>query len=183
MKYRRIHILGASGAGTTTLGASLAERLEAPHFDTDDFFWEPTDPPFQRTRPREERQALLLGALEGREQWVLSGSLCGWGDAAIPFFDLVIYLWVPAEVRLARLRKREAVTFGLEAVSPGGLMHQHFTEFLDWAARYDEGGLDMRSRARHEQWLAGLGRPVVLRYEGEKALSDILEEVMDRLEL
>jgi Shikimate kinase len=41
----RIHILGASGSGTTTLGRALAERLQYPHFDTDDSFWVPTDPP------------------------------------------------------------------------------------------------------------------------------------------
>jgi len=28
---RRIHILGASGSGTTTLGRALAERLQYPH--------------------------------------------------------------------------------------------------------------------------------------------------------
>jgi hypothetical protein len=59
-------------------------------------------------------------------------------------------------------------------------MHQHFMDFLAWAAAYDQGGLDMRSRARHEQWLAGLGCPVV-RYEGEMALPDILEDLMGRL--
>jgi len=36
---QRIHILGASGSGTTTLGRALAERLQCPHFDTDDYFW------------------------------------------------------------------------------------------------------------------------------------------------
>ena len=36
---RRIHILGAAGSGTTTLGRALAERLQCPHFDTDDYFW------------------------------------------------------------------------------------------------------------------------------------------------
>ena len=41
----RIHILGASGSGTTTLGRALAARLQCPHFDTDDCFWLPTDPP------------------------------------------------------------------------------------------------------------------------------------------
>ena len=42
---RRIHILGASGSGTTALGQALAEHLRCPHFDTDDYFWLPTDPP------------------------------------------------------------------------------------------------------------------------------------------
>ena len=39
---QRIHILGASGSGTTTLGRALAERLQCRHFDTDDYFWLPT---------------------------------------------------------------------------------------------------------------------------------------------
>jgi cytidylate kinase len=30
---RRIHILGASGSGTITLGRALAARLQYPHFD------------------------------------------------------------------------------------------------------------------------------------------------------
>ena len=33
----RLHTLGASGSGTTTLGRALAERLQCPHFDTDDY--------------------------------------------------------------------------------------------------------------------------------------------------
>jgi hypothetical protein len=41
----RIHILGAAGSGTPTLGRTLAERLQYPHFDTDAYFWVPTDPP------------------------------------------------------------------------------------------------------------------------------------------
>jgi len=28
-----------------------------------------------------------------------SGSLCGWGDAYIPYFDLAIFLLIPKQVR------------------------------------------------------------------------------------
>jgi len=80
----RIHLVGASGAGTTTLGRALAARLGAVHFDTDDFFWLPTDPPFEKIRERAERQALLGVALAREPAWVLSGSLCGWGDIFHP---------------------------------------------------------------------------------------------------
>ena len=103
----RIHILGASGSGTTTLGRVLAERLQCPHFDTDDYFWLPTDPPYTQKREITLRQEVLMDNLATHESWVLSGSLCGWGDVAIALFDLVIYLWVPCEIRLERLRHRE----------------------------------------------------------------------------
>jgi adenylate kinase family enzyme len=34
---RRIHILGAYGSGTTTLGRALAARLQYLYFDMDDY--------------------------------------------------------------------------------------------------------------------------------------------------
>ena len=34
----RIHLFGASGSGTTTLGVALAERLAIAHFDSDNFY-------------------------------------------------------------------------------------------------------------------------------------------------
>jgi hypothetical protein len=88
----RIHILGASGSGTTTLGCALAERLQCPHFDADDYFWLPTDPPFTHQRERTQRQRLLMDDLTAHDSWVVSGSLCGWGDVAIPLFELVVFL-------------------------------------------------------------------------------------------
>jgi adenylate kinase family enzyme len=152
----RIHVVGASGAGTTTLGRALAVRLRAVHLDTDDFFWLPSDPPFEQIRPRAERQALLADALARHPAWVLSGSLCGWGDGFIPQFDLVVFMWLPPDVRLARLRRREAERYGTAAIAPGRPLHDKAEAFLAWAARYDDGEPVERSRAMHEAWLARL---------------------------
>ena len=82
----RVHVVGASGSGTTTLGRALAGRLAVPHHDTDDFFWLPSEPQFQHLRERGERQAMLGAALARTPGWVLSGSLCGWGDQFITLF-------------------------------------------------------------------------------------------------
>ena len=59
----RIHILGASGSGTSTLGQAVAACLDCPQHDTDDFLWVASDPPYQRTRPMPDRLHLLHGAL------------------------------------------------------------------------------------------------------------------------
>ena len=61
----RVHILGASGSGTTTLGRALAAKLGCPHLDTDDVFWLRTDPPFQHIRERSQRQEMLGTELRG----------------------------------------------------------------------------------------------------------------------
>jgi adenylate kinase family enzyme len=158
----RVHVVGASGAGTTTLGRALAARLDAAHLDTDDFFWLPTDPPFQTIRERSERQALLGGALDRHAGWVLSGSLCGWGDLFVPRFELVVFLWLAPEIRLARLRERERQRYGAAAIAPGGWRHQEAESFLAWAASYDEGvDVEERCLRLHEQWLAALPCPVI----------------------
>jgi adenylate kinase family enzyme len=174
---KRIHILGASGSGTTTLGSALAACLGCPHFDTDDYFWLPTDPPFQQARSRTDRQALLGTALARHEGWVLSGSLCGWGDLFIPLFDVVVFLWVPPDMRLARLQERERQRYGDHAIAPGGPLQQAYTAFIAWAAAYESGDLQMRSRQRHEQWLRALSCPVV-RLEGQQPVEESLARVI-----
>ena len=68
----RIHVLGASGSGTTTLASALAAKHDHRHLDTDDFFWLPTDPPYRQIRPRELRLTLLKGALAESASWVVS---------------------------------------------------------------------------------------------------------------
>ena len=108
MPTRRIHILGASGSGATTFGQAVAGALSIPHHDTDDYFWLPTEPPFTDKRPVDDRLRLMAEMFVPRVDWVLSGSLTGWGDPLIPLFDLVVFLRVPREVRLERLRRREA---------------------------------------------------------------------------
>jgi adenylate kinase family enzyme len=176
----QIHITGASGSGTTTLGLALSERLRVTHFETDDYFWTPSDPPFEEPCPMPERLDRLAGDLDLAPGWVLSGSLCGWGDPLIPRFDLVVFLLVPTGVRLARLRDREQQSFGRAALAPGGRMHANHAAFLEWAASYDAGGLDARSLARHTAWLAALRRPVV-RFEGEIAVEKQVEAVVAAL--
>ena len=40
-------------------------------------------------------------------------------------------------------------------------MYQDFLEFLEYARSYDTGGLNMRSRARHDTWEKLLPCPVL----------------------
>jgi adenylate kinase family enzyme len=172
----RIHIVGASGSGTTSLASAIATRYGHRHLDTDDFFWKPTSPPYREKRPREERLPLLRQALLESGPWVLSGSLCGWGDSLIPEFELVVFLAVPTPVRLMRLRARETERYGQHAIMPGGELYTAHVEFLEWAGHYDTGGLEMRSRALHEAWLASIPCAVV-RLDGDLSVAEQLVRI------
>lgn len=102
-----IHIFGASGAGTSTLGKKICEELGFFFMDTDDYFWEPTDPKYTVKRSFEERLRLMKEDIEKHDQIVISGSLVDWGDELIPLFTLAIRLVTDTDVRIERLRKRE----------------------------------------------------------------------------
>jgi adenylate kinase family enzyme len=178
MMVPNIHILGASGSGTTTLGRALAARLDVAFFDTDDFFWLKTNPPYQTMRERTTRGEMLRAALDAATGgWVLSGSMTGWGDPFMPRFDLVVFLTLAPKRRMARLTAREVERYGEDAIAPGGAMHQQHVEFLDWAARYDTAGMEMRSRVSHEAWLARLTCPV-LRLDTEQSVAALVQAVL-----
>ena len=180
MRRGRLHITGASGSGTTTLGRAVAQRLAMPHFDTDDIFWVPTDPPYQRKRNPNDRLRLLGELLGERRDWVLSGSLDGWGDPLVALFDLVVWMDVPTDTRLTRLAARERLRHGRAAIAPGGTQHQEHREFLAWAASYDNAPLETRSRRRHEVWLAHLPCPV-LRLTGDRPTRSLVRDVLTGL--
>jgi len=176
MKTRRIHVTGASGAGVTTLGRALAEALALPHHDTDDYLWVPTTPPYRELREATDRLRLMHEMFLPRADWILSGGLDGWGNAVVMNFDLVIFLTTPRDIRMQRLRAREATHFGADVVAPGGWRHEETESFIDWASHYEDGTREGRSLARHEDWLATLPCPV-LRLDGTRPIADLVGEV------
>ena len=181
MKPARIHITGASGAGSTTLGHALADRLDFPVHDGDDYYWLPTTPPYRQPRAAEDRARLLAEMVGERADWIFTGSLMGWGDRFIPLLDLVVFLYAPADCRLARLRERETRHFGVDAVAPGGWRHEETEDFIEWSSHYDDGTRDGRNLENQKAWLAALPCPV-LELQSTLPRDRMVEAVLARLE-
>ena len=146
-----IHIYGASGSGTSTLGRKISEELGYKFMDTDDYFWLPTNPKYTTKRSKEERLVLMKKDISENDNVVISGSLVDWGDELIPLFTLAIRLVTDTEIRIKRLKIREKKKFG-DRIMPGGDMYTHHIEFIEWARKYDTGSVDMRSKAKHDEW-------------------------------
>jgi hypothetical protein len=89
----------------------------------------------------------------------------GWGTEIEDAFSIIVFLYVPAEVRLRRLQHREVQRFG--KADPA---------FLTWAAQYDAGPSEGRSLAKHNAWLAQR-RCTVLRLSGEASVESLVAEV------
>jgi adenylate kinase family enzyme len=177
MKPCRIHIMGASGSGVTSLGRAVAGELAVPHHDTDDYFWQPTTPPYRDKRDIADRLRLIHEMFLARADWVLSGSLEGWGDPVIAYFDLVVFLHTDKAIRLQRLRAREARHFGADAVAAGGWRHAETEDFIEWASHYDAGDREGRTLEKHQAWLAKLPCPA-LRLDGARPLPELVTEVV-----
>ncbi len=174
----RIHVIGAAGSGTTTLGAALAARLGCAHEDTDAYFWLPTDPPFTTRRSPAARLSLLLPRLAGAH-WVLSGSALKWGAPLERLFELVVFLRLDPALRMARLLRREAERYG-DRIAPGGDLVVASHAFLDWAESYDTAGPEHRSLVAHERWLAARPCPV-LRLDSAAPVEALVDAVLGHL--
>ena len=174
-----IHIFGASGSGTSTLGRAVAARTGFRFMDTDDYYWLPAEPMYTLKRPIPERLALMERDLDDCGGVVLSGSLAGWGDPLIPRFTLAVRLVTPTPVRLERLRQREYARYG-ERVLPGGDLYEQSQAFLDWAAQYDDGVPPLRSRTLHDLWQRQLPCPV-LTLDGTRPVEELAEAVQKAL--
>lgn len=146
-----IHIFGASGSGTSTLGRKICNELGYRFIDTDDYFWLPTDPMYTQKRPVNERLELMKNDITNSDNVVISGSLVDWGDELIPLFTLATRLETDTSVRISRLKKREKEAFG-SRIEVGGDMYQAHIDFIEWAKAYDNGSIEMRSKAKHDEW-------------------------------
>src|SRR5438046_8974075 len=159
MKNRRIHIMGASGSGATTLGRALADALAVPHHDADDYFWLPTVPPYRTTRDVAGRLRLMHEVFVPRADWVLSGSLGGLGrlfDSEFRSRDLPRdpARGTPAAPACPRDRALLRRRGGTRRLAPRGNGRVHRVGFA-LRSRRSRGS----SLARHQAWLAQLPCP------------------------
>lgn len=175
-----IHIFGASGSGTTTLGKKICDELGYTFMDTDDYFWLPTNPKYTCKRSIEQRIQLMQRDIDEAKNVVISGSLVGWGDVFIPCFTLVIRIEVDQDLRIERLRQREKENFGLR-IEQGGDMHQNHLDFIEWAKSYDTGGMNMRSKKRHDEWEKLLSCQI-LHLDGADSIEDNFYKVVRLLD-
>lgn len=169
--FKKIHILGASGSGTTTLAMNLIKVLPHKHFDSDDFFWKNK---YTQPWPRETRLSLLREELESIDQWILSGAVIDWGNPLIPLFDLVIFLSVPDETRIERLKRREKDRYG-DRILAGNDKYEEFNKFIEWASSYENGGIDIRSRLQQETWIDNLSCPILRVTENSSSNQNLIK--------
>ncbi len=163
---RRICIKGTSGAGKSTFGAELAERLGVPHIELDALHWGPNwslpeDEVF-RARVREAMAA-------AREGWIIDGNYDSkLGGTVIDAADTIVWLDLPLRITLPRLWRRTMYRLRNNVKLYGG---NHETRRDHFASRESLFIWAVRSRRKQRRlWPARFGsdpRLVRLRSDAE----------------
>ncbi|WP_185290168.1 AAA family ATPase [Chryseobacterium lactis] len=176
----RIHIFGASGSGVTTLGKALSEQLNIDYFDSDDFFWLKTEPPFTEKQSPEIRNQEASDILHHTRNWIFGGSMIHWGENIFPAFDLVVFLYLPPEIRLERLRAREYERYGDEIIINPERAEKS-EEFMNWAKDYDyDTGIANRTLNAHREWISKINVPFI-DLSGDYELNQKMEIILDAI--
>lgn len=175
----KVYFIGASGTGKTTLAKALSARLGIVHFDSDDYFHYPTDPPYQKERSPEDRAQLLSRDLNQHRSWVLSGGAGTWVPAVEFKPTLVVFLYLPPDIRLKRIIDRERLLYGAR-ISTGGDMETSHTEFMTWTAGYDDGtAAGTNTLPLHEAYISTV--PSLLRIQKPMTTEEQLNLVLRAL--
>ena len=172
-----IIVFGASGAGSTSLGKEVAQRLHFQYLDIDDYLWRwDTAIPLTVTRSPAERTELLMNDIKKHPDFVISGTIFDNRKLFEPLFDLAVFISAPAEVCAERVRTREHARWGAR-VLPGGDMykttrfHGDIDDYIANAQRYETAEVSKFGRKLHEQWISALPCPVI-RADGMKSIPE-----------
>lgn len=172
----KIHIFGASGSGTTTLGKALSDQLGYRHLDADDYYWEKTNPPFQIKKPLKKRNQLITKDFLAQEDCIISGSMVSWGAEWASAFDLYVFLYLPVEIRMQRLKKREIARYGT-LLRTDEKIKTASQAFLEWASKYEDGTFAGRSLMIHQNWIKILDGKI-LKIEGNTTIEERVTQVI-----
>lgn len=171
----KIHIMGDSSACSTTLRHVLEGETDIPYFDTDDYFWMRSQPPFTLRRDPLERNRMLLDDLAKEDHFIVGGSIIQWGATWLTMFDLVIFLYVPRTIRMQRLNEREEKRYGDRLVTDP-ILAEKYNSFIRWAYGYDDDTTSGRNLSAHRAWLSRLECPV-LEISGDTSVAERLTRI------
>ena len=99
---------------------------------------------YSEPRTRQEAEKILLNKVIAHDNFVFSDVKGDYGKEIIPFYKYAVFIDVPADIRMSRVRGRSFQKFG-DRMLPGGDLYEQEEEFFNMAAArtedYVEGGL------------------------------------------
>lgn len=149
-----ILLCGLNGTGKSTLGRALAEKLNFHFIDNEDLYFPKTSPDYVYASPRsrEEVEKLLFREIKAHKNFVFTSVKGDYGEAASPFFQYVVLVDIPRDLRYQRVKNRSFEKFG-ERMLPGGDLYEQEENFFDFVRSRPEDTV--------EKWVQSLSCPII----------------------
>lgn len=171
--YMRIMVCGLNGTGKSTLGKALAEKLHFHFTDNEDLYFSKSDPDYVYASPRtkEEVRPLLLQEIKAHENFVFASVKGDYEDDVYSFFQYVVFIYVPRDIRLQRVKNRSFQKFG-NRMLPGGDLFEQEEKFFRLVSSRPENTV--------EEWIKALRCPVI-RIDGTKPVEDNIKIIVRKI--
>ncbi|MCI8395710.1 MAG: AAA family ATPase [Acutalibacter sp.] len=151
---RKILLCGGNGAGKTTLGKALAALSGYTFRDTEDYYFPRQEDGYAYGKSRTKAQvaALLLRDLKQYEDFIFTSVVADFGEEVLSRFTHAVFVYVPREVRIARVKDRSFGKFG-DRMRPGGDLFEKEQGFFQM--------VEARPPRQVEDWLETLSLPIL----------------------
>lgn len=170
-----IIICGLNGAGKSSLGKVLAERLGYIFIDNEDLYFPKTDSSYMFSNPRSKAEAehILDSMISENNHFVYAAVKGEWGDNLSAALDCVILIEVPKEVRMQRVRNRSHQKFG-DRILPGGDLYEKETAWFSYVESRPENYLS--------EWLEHIDCPII-RVDGTLPIQENVDHLLQSMEI
>ena len=118
-----ILLCGLNGAGKSTIGRILAERMSWQFIDNEDLYFPKEDASYLFSNPRSKEEVihLLEEKIEEDDRFVFAAVKGDYGEKLLTKLDYVVLIEVPKETRMERVKMRSAQKFGDRIQEKGDL--------------------------------------------------------------
>ncbi len=169
----RILICGLNGAGKSTLGKALAEELNYIFIDVEALYFPKTDLNYIYASPRtrEEVKKLLLQEIKANGNFIFASVKGDYGETIYPFFQYIVMIDVPKDIRLQRVKNRSYQKFGSRMLPDGDLYEQE-KRFFDF--------VESRAENTVEEWVNTTNCPII-RVDGTESIEENMSYIIKQI--
>lgn len=168
-----ILVCGLNGTGKSTLGKALAEKLDFYFIDNEELYFPKTDPHYIYSSPRSraEVEKLLLDKIHTHKNFVFTSVKGDYGDTIISFFQYAVWITVPREIRIQRVKNRSFQKFG-NRILPDGDLYIQEERFFNFVKSRPENTV--------EEWIQSFHHPII-QVDGTKPMENNLNFILNKI--
>ncbi len=167
----KIIVCGGNGAGKSTLGRALAEKTGWVFKDVEDYYFPKTNPEYIYAVQRTEEEVInaLYADLKGNDNIIFASVRGNYSEQIAGMFTRAIFLSVPKDIRMKRIRQRSYDKFG-DRIMEGGDLYEQENAFFDL--------VEKRSEKSITDWLEALDIPII-KVDGTERIEDNIDTIFN----